>query len=263
MIKIPLRAIFPLILLGLALAGAAAPRSTPTASARPASAPLTQTDCTGGCKIHLPVISVPPIAPIALEPTYLEQVDSIAPTLMWSPTVTGTKYLIQLATTPDFVAGTLEISTTDSFKDPPLTPQSYVPRNNLDGLTTYYWRVGVFMEDGSIHYSLTVPFTTAAEDPARLAPTPQLLDPPNNARVATLTPTMTWAPVSGAVIYRVRLYDPNGDDLLTGSLVDAPATSYTARPLLPKVVYYWRVRVYNGYGWNDYGPTPGPRFRTP
>jgi hypothetical protein len=59
------------------------------------------------------------------------------------------------------------------------------------------------------------------------------------------------------------LYDPNGEDLQTGSLTDAPTTSYTVRQLLPKVVYYWRVRVYNGYGWNDYGPTPGPRFRTP
>jgi hypothetical protein len=260
--KLSLRAILPLILLSLALAGTVAPRGTPTAAARPVFAPLTQADCTGGCKIHLPVISVPRIAPILLEPTYKQQVDSIAPTLTWSPAVTGTKYLIQLASTRDFVAGTLEISTTDTFRQVPVTQQRYVPRSNLHGSTTYYWRVGVLL-DGIYSFSPTGEFTTAAEDPARLPPTPQLIDPPNGARIATLTPTLAWTAVPGAAIYRVRLYDPNGEDLQTGSLVDAPTTTYTARQLLPKVVYYWRVRVYNGYGWNDYGPTPGPRFRTP
>ena len=260
--KLSLQAILPLILFGLSLAGTAAPPSTPTAAARAGRAPVTQAECTASCTILLPLVSVPPIAPILIEPAYQAQVDSIAPTLTWSPAITGTKYLIQLASTPDFVAGTFEISTTDSFKQVPVTPQHYVPRSNLDGLTTYYWRVGVFLPDG-IHYSPTGQFTTAVEDPARLAPTPLLIDPPDGARIGTLTPTMVWAPVAGAVIYRVRLYDPNGQDLQTSSLVAAPTTSYTVRALLPKVVYYWRVRVYNGYGWNDYGPTPGSRFRTP
>jgi hypothetical protein len=257
-----LRAILPLILLGLALAGMAAPYGAPLVEARPAHVPLAQASCEGDCKVMLPVVSSPEIAPILSEPSDQAQVDSIAPTLTWFPATSGTKYLIQLASTPDFVAGTLEISTTDSFKEPPVTAQRYVPRSNLDGSTIYYWRVGVFLSDG-IHFSPTARFTTAAEDPARLPPTPQLIDPPNGARIATLTPTLAWAPVPGAVIYRARLYDPNGDDLQTGSLIDAPTTTYTTRPLLPQVVYYWRVRVYNGYGWNDYGPTPGPRFRTP
>jgi hypothetical protein len=252
----------PLILLGLALAGAGAPRAAQLAAAMPRLVGPAQASCPSSCEIFLPSISVPAIAPALISPIGPGQIDSIAPTLTWTPAITGTRYTIQLASTPDFTAGTFAISTTDSFRQPPLTAQSYVPRSNLDGSTTYYWRVGVFLPDG-IHYSPTAQFTTAADDPAQLPPNPQLLNPPNNARLTTLTPTLTWAPVPGAVIYRVRLYDPNGDDLQTSTLINAPATSYTVRPLLPKVVYYWRVRVYNGYGWNNYSPTPGPRFRTP
>jgi hypothetical protein len=254
--KLSLRAIFPLILLGLALVATAAPRSTPTAAARPAFAPLTQADCTGGCKINLPVISVPQIAPRLGEPANQAQVDSIAPTLTWFPATSGTKYTIQVATSSSFISNTIEVSTSKTLSEGATEMQRNVPRSNLDETTTYYWRVGVYLPDG-IHYTPVAQFTTAVDDPQRRLATPDHLSPPAGAKISTTTPTLIWAAMPGADAYRLRIVlRSTGETIRTTSVLDAPQTSYTVPNgvFAPLTTYRWQIRVHTSFGWSEYGP---------
>jgi hypothetical protein len=223
-----------------------------------------QIDCTTViCStVFLPVISVPAIAATLNDPVGSGQIDSIAPTLTWTPAITGTRYLIDISTTPDFAAGTLPFTTTKNLSAPTQEPQHTVPRNNLKGLTTYYWRVGVRLPEG-ISYSTTGQFTTAIDDPARYPPAPPLLDPPNNARLTTLTPALTWAAMPGVDSYRVKITNADGTTFRTSSLIEGTKTSYSPSDLQPRLVYYWQVKMHTAYGWSEYGPTPGWRFRTP
>jgi hypothetical protein len=253
--KFSLRAIIPLILLSLAFVGAAAPRSTPTAAARPARALPTQAGCTGDCKIMLPLISLPKIAPRLNEPLDQAHVDSIAPTLTWFPATQGTKYIVQVATSTDFISGTVEVSTTKTLSEGATDMQRNVPRSNLKESTTYFWRVGVYLPDG-IHYAPTASFTTAVDDPQRRLATPDHLSPPAGAKIATTTPTLIWAAMPGADAYRLRIVlRSTGDTIRTTSVLDAPQTSYTvpAGVLAPLTTYRWQLRAHTSFGWSEYG----------
>lgn len=253
--RLPSRAILPLILFGLALAGIAAPRSTPTAAAQAGRAPVTQAECTAGCRIVLPFVSVPLIAPRINEPANFTQVDSIAPTLTWFPAAQGTRYIVQAATSPDFIADTVEISTTRTLSEGATEMQRNVPRSNLEEQTTYYWRVGVYLSDG-IHYSPTAQFTTAVDDPQRRLATPEHLSPPAGAKIGTTTPTLIWAAMPGADAYRLRIVlRSTGETVRTTSVLDAPQTSYTVPDgLLERfTTYRWQLRAHTSFGWSEYG----------
>jgi len=253
-----------LILLGLALPSAWPQRTAPIAAAMPAPAAPAQLDCTTTvCStVYLPIISQPAIAPLLNDPIAGAQVDSIAPRLTWTPAITGTLYYIEVATSPTF-SDTIKFDTTKSFKTPTQEVQQTIPSKNLDGSTTYYWRVGVQLPEG-INYSSVAQFTTAPYDPARLPAAPALVSPANGARLTTLSPTVTWAPAPGAIAYRARLLDAtNTKQVKTSGIIDASKTSTTFNSLVSQVVYYWQVRVYSSYGWGDFGPTPAWRFRTP
>jgi hypothetical protein len=256
--------LIPLILLGVAMAGASAPHATPAAAAMPAPIVPAQTECpVGSCNVFLPALTVAPIAPVLLQPADQAQVDSIAPTLFWTPAISGTSFLVQVATEPDFAQKTIEISTTKTLKLAIRDTQFTVPRNNLEGSTTYYWRVGVMLPEG-MSYSPVSQFTTAVEDPTRLPPPPQLLTPANGERITTPDPTLTWAAPADADAYRVKVLLADGETTFkTSSVIEMPRTNYSPDGFEPKVVYYWQVRVHSSYGWGDYGPTPGWRFRTP
>jgi hypothetical protein len=252
----------PLILIGLALASLSAPRAQPVAAAMPAPSAPAQAACPPNCTVFLPAVAVPGVLPILFQPANQAQVDSIAPTLYWTPAITGT-YLIQMGSSPEFTSQTNEISTTRKLND--LTPQFTVPRNNLNGETKYYWRVGVLQPEGMV-FSPVWEFTTAVEDPSRLPPPPQLLSPANGARLTTLTPDLTWAAPDGVDAYRARVLLADGKTTFkTSSVIEMPKTSYSPSGLAGKVVYYWQVRVHNSYGWGQYGTGDGQpwRFRTP
>ncbi|HEY3227890.1 MAG TPA: fibronectin type III domain-containing protein [Roseiflexaceae bacterium] len=248
-----------LIVICLAMVGIGAPRASHPAAAAPApqrSASPTA-DCSAGpCVLFLPLVDVAPLAPILNDPLDQAQVDSIAPTLTWTPAITGTKYTIQIASSPDFVSGTVVLSATNILSAPTQALQHSVPRGNLKGVTAYYWRVGVYLPDG-IHYSQTAQFTTAADDPARYPPPPPQLAPPNGAKVTTTTPTFVWAALPGADFYRVKIIDRlTGQTVRTSSAIDAPQTSYTPSDplLLHNRTYQWQVRSHTSYAWSDYGP---------
>jgi len=255
----------PLILLGLALASLSAPRAQHVAAAMPAPAAPAQATCPPNCTVFLPAVAVPGIVPILFQPSNQGLVDSIAPTLHWTPAITGT-YLIQMGSSPEFTSKTIEISTTRKLSDlTDLSAQFTVPRNNLDENTTYYWRVGVTppKSDDTL-FSPIWQFTTAAYDATRLPPAPPLLSPANGERLTTLEPVLTWAAPAGADAYRAKIMLADGTTTFkTSSVIEMPKTTYSPTGFEGKVVYYWQVRTHNSYGWGEYGPTPAWRFRTP
>jgi hypothetical protein len=253
--RLSLRTLFPLIVLCLALAGAAAPRGVPSAAAGPALTQPAQADCTSGCSVHLPIVSRPPIAPILNDPADQAQVDSIAPTLTWFPAASGTNYTIQIATSSDFISGTVEISTTRTLSAGTSEMQRNVPRNNLHGQRAYFWRVGVSLP-GGIHYSPTWRFTTTVDDPARYPLAPEHLSPPAGAKITSTTPTLVWAALPDADAYRVKIIErTTGMTVRTTSVLDAPQTSYTvpAGVFAHATTYRWQIKAHTSYGWGEYG----------
>jgi hypothetical protein len=254
----------PLILIGLVLAGASAPHASRVAAAMPAPIAPAQDVCPlGGCNVFLPSIVTPSTAPLLLQPADQQQVDSIAPTLYWTPPVTGTQFLVQAGTSPDFLAKTVEISVTKTVKLSVRDTQFTVPRSNFEPLKVYYWRVGVMLPEGMV-FSPIAQFTTAAYDATRLPPPPQLLSPANGARLATMEPVMQWAAPADADAYRVKVLLADAKTTFkSSSVIEMPTTEYSPTGFESKVVYYWQVKVHSSYGWGEYGPSPGWRFRTP
>ena len=244
----------PLVVLWLALAGVVVPHRSLLMAAQPA-----QTGCAPDtCRVCLPLLTRAPIAPILLEPSPQATIDSVAPVLRWSPAPTGTVYLLDVATSPDFTD--IVFDSRRTFDTPTQEEQRTVVRDNLAGATTYYWRVGVQLPEGT-NYSPVWSFTTAAFDAARLPAPPAQLAPRNGEQVTTLAPVLSWQAVPGADYYRVKMLNANGSRFRETGPIPATRTTYTASGLAPGTTYLWQVRVHTSYGWSDYGGLWS--FRTP
>jgi murein DD-endopeptidase MepM/ murein hydrolase activator NlpD len=118
---------------------------------------------------------------------------------------------------------------------------------NIPTNGTYYIRVR--QGDGINRASaFTTPITFKVQ--SLLPPPPTLISPSHRSHTTDTSPTFTWAPVSGATAYRIRIYQDTGFDqrsLVTGT------TNYTPAFLSPGK-YTWRVRTKNSAGvWGDYG----------
>jgi hypothetical protein len=206
---------------------------------------------------------VPSIIPTLIQPSDRQQVDSIAPTLSWTPGITGTFFLVQVATAPGFAVNTIEISATKSLRLGVRDTQFRIPSNNFEAEATYYWRVGVLLPEG-MSFSPVAQFTTAAMDATRLPSSPTLLTPGDDERIKNLDPVFTWAAAEGADAYRVKVVrEDQKTSYKTSSVIEAPRTDYSPTGFDPKSIFYWQVKVHNSYGWGEYGPIPPRRLRTP
>ena len=126
---------------------------------------------------------------------------------------------------------------------PPSNAGGYI--RNLLANTTYYWRVNI--NDLATRWSSIWSFTTSS-----LPPT--LLSPANNAVAVSLTPTLSWNTVNGAISYHVQL--STSSSFSTMAIDDSTLTSAskTTSPLLPNTTYYWHVNAKGPGGagaWSD------------
>ena len=147
---------------------------------------------------------------------------SVTPTLSWSP-VTGTAgYTVYLGTANPPTTG---VSATGT---------SYAPAAALTAGTTYYWMVASRdPNNGNKEANSTVwSFTTAAAVSA-----PTLVAPATNATNVSVTPTLSWSPVTGTAGYTVYLGTANPPTVG----VSATSTSYTPAALTAATTYYWMV----------------------
>jgi len=86
-------------------------------------------------------------------------------------------------------------------------------------------------------------------------PNPVLISPPNNSYDVTLTPTLTWGQVTGAISYKVQVSTISNFNVITDSAT-VTSTNYTipSGKLQPAITYFWRVKANSAVGssgWSD------------
>jgi hypothetical protein len=120
------------------------------------------------------------------------------------------------------------------------TSTSYDPPGNLDGFTTYYWRIDEVTTDGTTRGDVWS-FTTAAGEAA------QPIQPSDGATGVELQPTLKWTTAAGATSHDVYL---GTGETAVGQATRASAefrvnqagTSWvSAAPLDGNTTYYWRI----------------------
>jgi len=226
-------------LLGLAAAPVA--RSAPQAD---------QTCASGGCRVGLPLV-MRTAAPDLVAPENGILTVSLAPTLSWTPLITGT-YLLQVSADPTF---DLTPAISDTVKITALQQFNYIPTSNFNSSTTFYWRIGAPQSQGYA-FSQIRSFTTPVKNSSLLPRPVQLVSPADHATLPSTEVTLIWQPVPGAIEYRVRTYDANNVFFAAGS-DDPPGSTNTlsASGLTPGMTYNWKVKALNQYGWGSYSAT--------
>ncbi len=160
---------------------------------------------------------------------------SITPTLGWAKMAGATTYRLQVSPGSAFSTTVVNDSTiTDTTKT--IGP--------LQNNATYYWRVSAKNEGGTSGWSLVRSFTTIVAAPQA----PTLAGPADTARNVSITPTLSWAKATGAVIYRLQV--SLNSTFLAPIVNDSTVTDTTRAvgPLQNAAMYYWRVNAKNEGG---------------
>jgi hypothetical protein len=116
--------------------------------------------------------------------------------------------------------------------------------SGLSNETTYYWRVQAKSGDQLSGWSDTCSFTTLPATPA----VPTLLSPANNSTNISLSPTVSWTTVSGALTYDVQVSTSSGFAPIFIEDSTLVAGSKALSGLANAVTYYWRVKAVNAGG---------------
>lgn len=119
------------------------------------------------------------------------------------------------------------------------------------GLSTS-WSDDIFTGTGSMNINTVIPLTA-----------PVLITPTNGQTSTTITPTLSWGPVTGANDYLYQLTDdPNFVlNVQTGNTFN---TSQSMGPLSGSTTFYWRIRASDGMQTSPWSATwsfttaPGP-----
>ena len=166
---------------------------------------------------------------------------TLMPLLDWSDVTGATSYNLQVANNAGFSLPVIDLSSLPSS-------QYQVPSGILQANTIYYWRASASNSNGTSNWATAWNFTTLASPN-----TPNLISPTNGSNILTLTPTLDWSDVTGAISYTVQVAtDTNFINLavnqsgLTGSQYLVPTGALTGN-----TTYYWRARAVNEAG-------PGP-----
>lgn len=222
-----------------------------SALAAPRGVPSAEITCaTGPCKIYLP-LAIDSTIPQQIAPANGSASPSLAPALSWSPVIAG-KYQIQVSTDPQFLPGTtMEVSTTKTIRQPLPAQVNTSITSNLKGSTLFYWRVGVSSGQGYI-YSPVYTFTTPEKSSGTLPVAATILGPENNARIRGSKVVLQWEATPGTLVYRIRMYDQNGNSVSRGTDELGSATNTLPLEGVPLGAYHWKVRSLNAFGWGEY-----------
>jgi subtilisin family serine protease len=164
----------------------------------------------------IPILSLPASGAINV---------STSPTFSWSASSNTETYTLEVSTTSNFTAGTVQAFTTTN------TSQSIT---GLSQGTVYHWRV---IARNSIGNS-----TSSQRSFTTLLNAPQLSAPINNV-VVSITPTLSWVSVPGATNYDIQVSTRSNFSRGVISYI-SNSNSYTiTSPLSSRVLYYWRVRA--------------------
>ena len=219
--------------------------------AAPRGAPSAETTCpAGSCKIYLSLMTVSSM-PQLVAPDDGFVSPSLAPDLVWLPVVEG-KYQIQVSSDPAFIPGaTMPITISKTIRQPIPAQVITSISSNLKSSTLFYWRIGAPSTQGYL-YSPVRTFTTPAKSGGTLPGTTTILAPKNYAVIEGGKVAMQWQAIPGAVSYRIRLYDKDGNVVSAGSDELGGSANTLLVEGIPPGTYSWKVKCMNAFGWGAY-----------
>jgi hypothetical protein len=190
-------------------------------------------------------VSAAPSVPVLVSPANNSVDIPLSVTLDWGDIAGAKMYRVQVATDSAF---SNVIKDTNGV----LTSQFLVQPGTLSTGTAYYWRTNATNEGGITAYSAAFKFTTVPAPPAA----PVLVTPSNGQINVSVTPTLDWNDVSGAVTYRVQVATDAGFSSIVkdSSGLTASQFSIAAGVLGGNTQYYWRVNGTNTGGTGVYSP---------
>ncbi len=168
-----------------------------------------------------------------LSPTNGETDVPIPVTFIWNPLSGATTYRLQVSTDSSFTTGM-------AYNDSTLTGTTKQLSTLLNG-TLYYWRVNAKNAGGlTSAWSTRWSFTT-------ILPAPTLVSPADSATNISISPTLKWNKVIGAISYRIELSRNTAFDsaAIIKDSSGVTDTSIQITRLANGTTYYWRVNTTN------------------
>ncbi|WP_144282892.1 fibronectin type III domain-containing protein [Chryseobacterium echinoideorum] len=176
------------------------------------------------------------VNPTCIEPTALTS-SSVTPftaTVSWSAPATtpanGYEYYLSTSNTPPTASTTATGTATSTTVD----------LSSLASSTQYYiWVRSLCSATDKSSWSGIATFTTE-----NFCPT--VISPANDISGTSLTPTITWDPMNGAVGYRITVGTTSGGSDIINNADLGNMTTYTfSSPLAYNTTYYYTVNAYN------------------
>lgn len=208
--------------------------------------------------LHLPLVArnQDPTLPLLISPSDGAQLDTLAPL-----------FVFEVGEQPPNTIAAIDYST-DPDPDRPIWGGWYLGVTsgarlewaswfNLEPSTTYYWRVGFIYDRDYEHPSWTEQYAfITAPAGGELLPPPALVSPADGTVLAADNVVLQWAPVSGAVEYRVAVNDLDSGLIVLYRTPNTSAT-FTGHGIIePGDHYEWSVAARNDYGWGPDSEDP-------
>ena len=187
-------------------------------------------------------ISLPPSAPVLIEPLDLSLGQPLSPILTWSRVFGADSYDVQLSSDPVFSSLILNDS---------LLVDTTQQASGLNNGAIYFWRVRSRNVAGLSGWPVPWSFTTTIQLPGQV----QLVSPADEAALNSDTVSFVWHQSSpGITNYWI---EGSTDSLFSQSLMDSTLTDTTTTvPGVPvNTTYYWRVKAKNSIGWGQFSST--------
>lgn len=140
--------------------------------------------------------------------------------------------------------------------DTPLTVIDSAMIQGLAGITRYFWTVIAENISGWSDTLEVWSFVTSPDPPRGLAPF-------GNELVSSSSPTLSWAPVDGALSYELQVAQGPWLYPIVVWQSDIMTTSLKVGPLFGSTQYWWRVRAVGPFGAGPWHSTWLADFRTP
>jgi hypothetical protein len=168
---------------------------------------------------------------------------SLSPVVIWNTASGAVLYSVVVSFKPD--------CSDPVFDSVDLTVTSIgIPAGILITDTVYYWSVLSKNAAGDEKRSAIWSFRTIPEKPG----VPALRDPDDYALNISLTPSLKWLPVKGAVHYTVHIASSGtfNDSVFLRNSVPDTEVAVPAGKLTNQVNYFWRVNAGNSGGTGDW-----------